>query len=206
MIERSANGRVEETLKSMVDPSKQDVPRRSPSSGARKNKKQKRKVKKEGRIERYKRQARQIHDNPKSIGLIMRDALLGLWRARGGGFYGLGYVIAFIALEIRLIVGEVTESEGVVDFVSSQAVELIFRFGIQSFLNGFLAFLWPVYFMNLLGIWGIALLVGGYYAFEKLLRPAVERRLPELVSGPAAPTAKKDKEVVEEDQQNTIQH
>ncbi|MCZ6644165.1 MAG: hypothetical protein O7G86_06425 [Gammaproteobacteria bacterium] len=143
------------------------------------------KAKKEGRVERYKRQARQIHDNPKSIGTMIRGALLGVWRARGGGLYGLGYVVTFIVLEIRLIVGDVAESEGVVDFVSSQLIEFIFRFGIQSFVNGFLAFLWPVYVLNWLGTWSIVLLVGGYYGFEKLLRPAVEEWLPELRSDPA---------------------
>ncbi len=160
--------------------------------------KQRHKVKKEGRIERYKRQARQIHDNPKSIGTMMRDALVGVWRARGGGFYGLGYVITFIVLEIRLIVGDVSESEGVVDFVSSQMIEFIFRFGIQSFVNGFLAFLWPVYILNWLGAWSIALLVGGYYGFEKLLRPAVEGWLPDLVSESAvSPTPPANEDEVE---------
>lgn len=157
-----------------------------------KNQQRIQKVKKEGRIERYKRQVRQIHDNPKSIGTMVRSGLVSVWRARGGGFYGLGYLITFIVLEIRLIVGDVSESEGVVDFVSSQMIEFIFRFGIQSFVNGFLAFLWPVYVLNWLGAWSLALLVAGYYVFEKLLRPAVEGWLPELVSASAAPAANDD--------------
>ncbi len=150
------------------------------------------KVKKEGRIERYKRQVRQIHDNPKNIGTMVRGGLINVWRARGGGFYGLGYLITFIALAIRLIVGDVSEREGVVDFVSSQMIEFIFRFGIQSFVNGLLAFLWPVYVLNWLGTWSLALLVAGYYVFEKLLRPAVEGWLPELVSASAVPAANDD--------------
>ncbi len=157
-----------------------------------KNQQRIQKVKKEGRIERYKRQVRQIHDNPKSIGTMVRSGLVSVWRARGGGFYGLGYLITFIALEIRLIVGDVSESEGVVDFVSSQMIEFIFRFGIQSFVNGFLALLWPVYVLNWLGTWSLALLVAGYYVFEKLLRPAVEGWLPELVSASAVPAANDD--------------
>lgn len=156
------------------------------------DKTKKQKVKKEGRIERYKRQARQIHEDPKSIGTMIRDGLVGVWRARGGGFYGLGYLITFIVLEIRLVVGDVSESEGVVDFVSSQMIEFIFRFGIQSFINGFLAFLWPVYILNWLGAWGVAVLIGGYFGFEKLLRPAVEGWFADLPSQPAARCAKED--------------
>ncbi len=134
------------------------------------------KAKKEGRIKRYQRQARQIHEDPKSIGTMIRDGLVGVWRARGGGFYGLGYLITFIWLEIQLLFGDVAESDGVVDFVSSQMIELFFR----SFVNGFLAFLWPVYVLQWMDGWGIALLVGGYFVFEKGLRPAVEGWLPDL--------------------------
>ncbi len=156
------------------------------------DKTKKRKVKKAGRIERYKRQARQIREDPKSIGTMIRDGLVGVWRARGGGFYGLGYLITFMVLEIRLVVGDVSESEGVVEFVSSQLIEFIFRFGIQSFINGFLAFMWPVYILDWLGAWGVAVLIGGYFGFEKLLRPTVEGWLAGLASQPAAPSTNED--------------
>lgn len=156
------------------------------------DKTKKRKVKKAGRIERYKRQARQIREDPKSIGTMIRDGLVGVWRARGGGFYGLGYLITFMVLEIRLVVGDLSESEGVVEFVSSQLIEFIFRFGIQSFINGFLAFMWPVYILDWLGPWGVAVLIGGYFGFEKLLRLAVEGWLAGLPSQPAASSTNED--------------
>ena len=175
-----------------MDPTKSDEHGAPARSRKRKKTKKKPKAKKESRIQRYKRHARQIHEDPKNIGAIMRDGLVSVWRARGGGFYGLGYLITFIVLEVRLVVGDVTESEGVVDFISSQMIEFVFRFGIQSFVNGFLAFLWPVYVLDWLGTWSIALLVGGYYAFEKLLRPAVEGWLPDLRP---EPSVEEDKEV-----------
>ena len=158
-----------------------------------KKQKVKQKVKQEGRIERYKRQAKQIHEDPKSIGTMIRDGLIGVWRARGGGFYGLGYLITFIVLEIRLVVGDVSESEGVVDFVSNQMIEFIFRFGIQSFINGFLAFMWPVYVLDWLGVWSIAMLVAGYLVFERVLRPIVEGWLPGLDPQSAARGEKEEK-------------
>ena len=166
-----------------------------PSKPDNKTKKQKvkQKLQKEGRIERYKRQAKQIHEDPKSIGTMIRDGLVGVWRARGGGFYGLGYLITFIVLEIRLVVGDVSESEGVVDFVSSQMIEFIFRFGIQSFINGFLAFMWPVYVLNWLGVWSIAMLVVGYLVFERVLRPIVEGWLPGLDPQSSARGEKEEK-------------
>ncbi len=158
-----------------------------------KKQKVKPKLQKEGRIERYKRQAKQIHENPKSIGTMIRDGLVSVWRARGGGFYGLGYLITFIVLEIRLVVGDVSESEGVVDFVSNQMIEFIFRFGVQSFINGFLAFMWPVYVLDWLGVWSIAMLVVGYLVFERVLRPIVEGWLPGLDPQSTATGEKEEK-------------
>lgn len=110
----------------------------------------------------------------------LRNWLLQMWRARGGGFYGLGFVIAFITLEIRMFAAEFGGSDSVAEVIIAEALESLLRIGFLSFLNGFLALLWPVYLLDRLGLWGIAILIGGYFGFERVLRPIVENWFPEL--------------------------
>jgi len=114
------------------------------------------------------------------VGTLVREGLLNVWRARGGGFYGLGYLVAFLILEIRVLAGEVGESAGVFEFVTSQLFEYLLRFAVMSFVNMALAMIWPIYLFELLGVWGFVVLAGGYLLFEKVLRPHVEAWLPDL--------------------------
>jgi len=106
--------------------------------------------------------------------------LLKMWRAKGGGFYGLGFVIAFISLEISMFADEFSGSNSVPEVILQEVLESVFRVGFMSFVNGFLALLWPVYLLETLRAWGIAVLIGGYFGFERGLRPLVERWFPEL--------------------------
>ena len=117
---------------------------------------------------------------PRRIVSLVREALLNIWRARGGGFYGLGYLIAFLVLEARLLAGDVGDSATVAGFVTSQIAEYVFRFTVMSFVNALLAMIWPLYVLQILGLWGFAVLGGGYLMFEKVLRPGVEAWFPEL--------------------------
>ena len=110
----------------------------------------------------------------------LRNWLLKMWRAKGGGFYGLGFVIAFITLEIRMFAAEFSGSDSVAEVIMGEVLESLLRIGFLSFLNGFLALLWPVYLLQRLELWGIAILIGGYYGFERVLRPIVENWFPEL--------------------------
>lgn len=110
----------------------------------------------------------------------LRHWLLKMWRAKGGGFYGLGFVIAFITLEIRMFAAEFIGSDSVAEVIIEEALESVLRIGILSFFNGFLALLWPVYLLERMELWGIAVLIGGYFGFERVLRPIVENWLPEL--------------------------
>lgn len=137
--------------------------------------------KKPGRLTRYVQTAKRLHAEPKSIGPMMREALVRVWSARGGGFYGLGYVVAFIVIEVRMFTGEILDSSSVADFALAQIFEYAIRVSFLSFINVFLAFIWPVYVLNFAGGYGIAALLLGYIAFEKLLRPVVESHFPELV-------------------------
>jgi hypothetical protein len=146
-------------------------------------------ARKEGRIARHVRVAREVREEPRRVGTLVRQGLLNVWRARGGGFYGLGYLIAFLALEIGVLAGEAGESVGVVEFVTGQIFEYLLRFAVMSFVNVALAMIWPVYVVQLLGVWGYVVLGGGYLLFEKVLRPYVETWLPELrVSEPIPDT------------------
>lgn len=121
-----------------------------------------------------------VWDDPRSLGGLIRGALVDLWRARGGGLFGLGYVVTFVSLEVRLVVTEFAGSDSVLSFIESELLEYLLRLGIMSFVNVLLALLWPVLLLDRLGAWGLLLLPAAYFAFERWLRPEVEARFPEL--------------------------
>ncbi|MBA3563845.1 MAG: hypothetical protein H0W33_07535 [Gammaproteobacteria bacterium] len=136
--------------------------------------------KKEGRFARHLGAVQEVRREPRSAVRMLRAALLRLWQARGGGFYGLGYVVTFIVLEAKLITGEFLGSESFLQFVTSEILEHVFRFGILSLVSGVLALIWPAFVLSWLGVWGFAVLLGGYFAFEHAGRPVVERWFPEI--------------------------
>ncbi len=135
--------------------------------------------KKEGRLARHLRVAKQIRHEPRSVMPLLRGWLLDLWQARGGGFYGLGCVIAFITLEVKML-ADIAGSDSVSEAVLFEVLGYVFRIGFLSFLNGFLALLWPAILLQWINWWGFALLLGGYIGFERGLRPLVETWFPEL--------------------------
>lgn len=136
--------------------------------------------KKAGRFAQHVRVVKQVRDEPRRIMRLLRDWLLRLWAARGGGFYGLGVVVTFLVLEVRMLLGDVSGSDSVADFLVGELLEYVFRLGFLSFLNGFVALLWPAFLLEWLGAWGIAVLVCAYLTFERMLRPTVEAWFPEL--------------------------
>jgi hypothetical protein len=135
---------------------------------------------KEGRLRRGLRVARELRDDPRRAGPLLRSAALDIWRSRGGGFYGLGYLVTFVILEVRMIIGDAMEASGAAEFAMGQALELVFRLSFLSFLNIFQALLWPAFVLQLYGGPGIILLVGSYLAFEHACKPGIERLFPEL--------------------------
>jgi hypothetical protein len=106
-------------------------------------------------------------------GRLAKSWLGKLWSTGGGGFYGLGYLINFVWLEVQLLTSEVAEAEGVFDFVSSQLIERITRFAIDSITNSIKAFLWPVKFISAYELWGIGILVVGSVLYTKLFHQAI---------------------------------
>ncbi|NBC23285.1 MAG: hypothetical protein GVY21_07420 [Gammaproteobacteria bacterium] len=148
-------------------------------------------AKKEGRIARQVRIAKEVRAEPRTALTLIRSWLVGLWTARGGGLYGLGVVVSFLILEARMIAGDLAESSGVADFLVGEFLEFVFRLGFMSVVNGFLALLWPLWVLERLGFWGIVLLAGAYAAFEYGLRPLVESRVPELAQAREAKAARR---------------
>ena len=140
--------------------------------------------KKEGYIARRVRLAREIRRQPGIVVPWLRRWVANLWQARGGGFYGLGYVVAFVLLEAKALGGSVSTSRDVSGFVSGlvadQLIGFVLRFSFESLLNVFLALLWPFYVLERFGALGVIALIAGYLGFEYLLRPSIEAWFPEL--------------------------
>ena len=123
--------------------------------------------------------AQQIRSQPSSVVTLLRGWMLGLWQAKGAGFYGLGFAVTFVVFEIRSFVDDLVSSN-VASGLAKQGMEFLFRFGVDSIVNGIMALLWPLQLINHFGAWGIVVLIGGYLLFERGLRPLVESWFPEL--------------------------
>lgn len=142
--------------------------------------------KKESHAARQLRVARAVYRRPRSGVKFARSWFVRLWVTKGGGFYGLGYVIAFVMLEFRTFTGDLGGGGGVAGFITSQVFQYLIRISFESILNVFLAAVWPIYLLGWLGVWGFAVLIGGYLLFELAARPAVEAWFPELNEAGAA--------------------
>jgi hypothetical protein len=106
-----------------------------------------------------------------------------LWRKHGGGYYALLAVGTFVDLEIRSIVESFSKSEGVGDFVSSEIVESIVTFGIETLLNSLLAGIWPAMWISWMGLMpALAWAAGGYLVWALSLAWLLDRREKELRS------------------------
>ena len=116
---------------------------------------------------------RLIYAQPRQIGTIAWEAAITLWSSRGGGFYGLGYVVTFIVLETRTLFSGVATSETVLGFIGQEVTQVFFRLAFESLLNTFLAFLWPLYLLQWLSNWGIVVLVLGWWSYGKWAVPYV---------------------------------
>jgi hypothetical protein len=123
-----------------------------------------------------------VVNDPHSIVPMLKHGLLAIWRVRGGGFYGLGYVACFVVLEIRMFIGNFDGNSDVVSLVVFEVLEFVFRFTVQSFLNGLLAFIWPAFVLQLLGGWGILAIGAAWLVFDRWGKRRIEAWLPELKS------------------------
>jgi hypothetical protein len=140
----------------------------------------KRRPRKPNRFVRHWQTVTEIRRDPRSIPGRLRGLLLEMWISRGGGFYGIGYVVAFAYFEVQMITGELSGSNSVGEFVLGQTLEYVLRLGFMSFVSALQALLWPAFVAGWWNGGGLLLLIGGYLAFEYLLKPRVEAVFPEL--------------------------
>jgi hypothetical protein len=118
------------------------------------------------RLEDFLATSRSVIAEPHSVGPMLRDGLVQLAHPRRR-LLRSGYVICFVVLEIRMFAGDALQSDGVVSFVVMEFVGLVFRVTVQSFLNGLLAFGWPVFVLELLEGWGILLIGVLWVVFDR---------------------------------------
>ncbi|MEM7099373.1 MAG: hypothetical protein AAF541_14010 [Pseudomonadota bacterium] len=129
---------------------------------------------------------------PRTIPSHLMQAFIRIWRTKGGSWYGIGYLLTFVYLEVRMLAEDFTEADGFFDFLINQIPELLFRWFTESIMNMVTAFMWPYKLIELLGVAiGVMILIGIHYAFELLLRPAAESRFPELKADRERKAAKK---------------
>jgi hypothetical protein len=144
------------------------------------------------RIKRSVKTVRGVVAEPHKVPSQVRAALLKIWRTRGGGFYGFGYVVAFVVLEVRAFVGNFEGDGDIATMIVQEVLQFFFRFAAQSFINGFIAFGWPIFVLDYLGGVGLLVLGAGWVAFEYLAKPLINAWLPELAAPeePEKPGAK----------------
>ena len=96
-----------------------------------------------------------------------------VWKARGGGFYALGFAATFIYLEVTTVAGEFVESASLMAFFTEQLIEFVFRFAIDSIMNMVTAFMWPVFVVQWQPPFGVIALVAAYFVFAKYIKQPI---------------------------------
>lgn len=114
---------------------------------------------------------------PRQTATTFRPWFRKVWKARGGGLYACGFIVAFIYLEATTIIEEILASTGLASFFTEQIFEFIFRFFGESLKNMVLAFMWPVPIVQYSPPWGIAILVAIYLVFANFIKKPLEQWL-----------------------------
>ncbi len=96
-----------------------------------------------------------------------------VWKLRGGGLYAVGWALTFVYLEVTTLLGEIAEASGVIDFLTSQLIETLFRFLGQSFINMGMAFAWPIFFIEWQPPVGLILLGFAFMLFPRFVKPYI---------------------------------
>jgi hypothetical protein len=114
---------------------------------------------------------------PGKAGGWIKRWLAKIWNVRGGGLYACGYIVTFVFFEIKMIIGDITESSGVGDFLQSQITEFFIRFFTDTLQNMIKAFMWPVYVIQLHPMFGGIALGLAFVLFPKYLKKPIEKWL-----------------------------
>lgn len=93
-----------------------------------------------------------------------------VWKLRGGGLYAVGWAVTFVYLEVTTVLGEFVEADSFVDFFTSQLVEFLFRFMVDSIENMIRAFMWPVFIVSWQPPVGAIALGVAYVVFAKYIK------------------------------------
>lgn len=102
-----------------------------------------------------------------------RRWLAKIWLTYGGGLYAVGYGLTFLYLEVRSIIGELGEADGVIDFLTSQLIEFLFRFLSESISNMVQAFIWFIPVIEFRPPMGFIILGVGFLVFDIFLRKPI---------------------------------
>lgn len=124
-------------------------------------------------------QAQAVRREPMLLGVWLRAALLRMWRLRGGGFYGLGFVATFVGLQLRSLFEDAAAATGPIDFVTTQLSEALLRVLGDTFPNLIQAFVWPALFVGWSGAYGLLVLLATFLVFDRWIKPWLNERFPE---------------------------
>ena len=83
-------------------------------------------------------------------------------------------------LEVHAFVGNFEGDGDLATMIVQEVLQFFFRFAAQSFMNGFIAFAWPVFVLDYLGGWAIPLVGALWYAFDRWAKPWIGTKVPEL--------------------------
>ncbi len=114
---------------------------------------------------------------PHALLNVIRRSFRTVWDARGGGLYACGYVLTFLWLEVRMLVDDIMAAESISGFFGEQIFEIFFRYLGESLRNMIIAFMWPVYIIEISPPWGLAGLVVMFVVFANFLKSPLEQWL-----------------------------
>ncbi|MDA1074652.1 MAG: hypothetical protein O3A63_07815 [Proteobacteria bacterium] len=127
-----------------------------------------------------------MKEDPAAIKPLIASGVARVWLSRGGGLYGLGYLTTLIVMEVHTIISIIYEAPGVGEVFKDKLIDLLTR----SFENTISALIWPFYVLEL-GLWGIAILVISFVAYNRYVNPLIEARFTDLAAGKEALRAEK---------------
>jgi hypothetical protein len=132
------------------------------------------------------------HELPRHAEGILRRWFRNVWAVRGGGLYAAGFGVSFLYLEIIEIVTDDIPTLFTINILSSDLIEYVISFIIDTFMNFVTALIWPFFIATYSPPWGAIGLWLAFVAFNRFLKEPVERWLdidadPDDVVDPADP-------------------
>ena len=100
-----------------------------------------------------------------------------VWAVRGGGLYAVGFAAAFVYLETIEIITDDIPGLFAINPLSSDLIEYIISFIVDTFMNFVTALMWPYFVATFATPWGAIGLGVAFVLFSRFLQPVVERWL-----------------------------